>query len=73
MAKCSICGKGPRTGNNVSHANNKTKRRWLPNIQKIRVDWEGQPRMMNVCTRCLSATKVVKVARGRHAASMQSV
>jgi large subunit ribosomal protein L28 len=32
--RCDITGKGVRTGNNVSHANNKTKRRYLPNIQR---------------------------------------
>ena len=38
MAKvCQICGKGPVTGNNVSHAHNKTKRRFLPNIQKKKI------------------------------------
>jgi large subunit ribosomal protein L28 len=34
--KCMITGKGPLVGNNVSHANNKTKRRWLPNLQSKR-------------------------------------
>lgn len=33
---CEVTGKGPMTGNNVSHANNKTKRRFLPNLQKKR-------------------------------------
>ncbi|MEO2158847.1 MAG: 50S ribosomal protein L28, partial [bacterium] len=32
---CYVCGKGPRTGNNVSHANNRTRRRWLPNLQRV--------------------------------------
>ncbi|MEN8200732.1 MAG: 50S ribosomal protein L28, partial [Thermodesulfobacteriota bacterium] len=37
MAKvCQICGKGPATGNNVSHAHNKTRRRWLPNLKRVR-------------------------------------
>ena len=35
MRHCSVCGKGPSVGNNVSHANNKTKRRWNPNLQKV--------------------------------------
>ena len=35
-AQCEICGKGPATGNNVSHANNKTRRRFLPNLQRVR-------------------------------------
>lgn len=35
--RCAITGKGPKTGNNVSHANNKTKRRQNPNLQKKRI------------------------------------
>ena len=35
--RCDICGKGPITGHNISHAHNRSKRRWLPNLQKIRV------------------------------------
>jgi len=38
--RCSISGKGPMTGNNVSHANNKTKRRFLPNLRTVRVTLE---------------------------------
>jgi large subunit ribosomal protein L28 len=33
---CDICGKGPRFGHHVSHANNKTNRRWYPNLQRVR-------------------------------------
>jgi large subunit ribosomal protein L28 len=32
---CELTGKGPMSGNNVSHANNKTKRRWLPNLNDV--------------------------------------
>lgn len=35
--KCAITGKGPQTGHNVSHANNKTKRRFLPNLRTVRI------------------------------------
>ncbi|HUX93703.1 MAG TPA: 50S ribosomal protein L28 [Ignavibacteriaceae bacterium] len=35
--KCQLTGKGPITGNSVSHAHNRTKRRFLPNLQKKRV------------------------------------
>lgn len=38
--KCAITGKGPMSGNNVSHANNKTKRRFLPNLRTVRVTLE---------------------------------
>ncbi len=38
MAKrCEVCGKAPQFGNNVSHANNRTRRRFNPNLQSIRV------------------------------------
>ena len=35
--KCQVCGKTPGNGNRVSHANNKTKRRWMPNLQTVRI------------------------------------
>ncbi len=58
---CYTCGKLPSTGNNVSHANNKTKRRWLPNLQTVKiVDREGVRRRVRVCTRCISAGKIEK-------------
>jgi large subunit ribosomal protein L28 len=50
---CEICGKGPGVGHNVSHAHNKTKRRWYPNLQTVRVNRGGQTKRMKVCTRCL--------------------
>ena len=63
MAKvCEICGKRPSVGNNVSHANNKTKRRWNPNLQKIRVVHEGRVKRMNVCTRCIKSGRITKAA-----------
>ena len=58
---CYICGKRPATGNNVSHAHNKTRRRWLPNLQTVKiVDESGQRRRVRVCTRCISAGLVMK-------------
>jgi large subunit ribosomal protein L28 len=58
---CYVCGKGPGTGNNVSHANNKTRRRWLPNLQSAKIiDREGNRRRVKVCTSCISAGKIVK-------------
>ncbi len=58
--KCDICGKGALVGNNVSHANNKTKKRSLPNLQTIRAIVDGSPKKVRTCTRCLKAGKVVK-------------
>ncbi|MDD4951049.1 MAG: 50S ribosomal protein L28 [Desulfovibrionaceae bacterium] len=58
---CDICGKGPQSGNNVSHANNKTKRRFLPNLQKVRMQFpSGEVRQIRACTRCIRSGKVVK-------------
>lgn len=58
---CSVCGKGPGTGNNVSHANNKTRRRWLPNLQTAKIiDANGERRRVRVCTSCISAGKITK-------------
>ncbi len=64
MAKrCDICGKGPQFGNNVSHANNKTRRRFNPNLQKIRVqESNGAVQRKKVCTRCIKSGKITKVA-----------
>ncbi|TYP00083.1 LSU ribosomal protein L28P [Geothermobacter ehrlichii] len=62
MAKvCEVCGKKPTTGNNVSHAHNKTRKIWYPNLQKVRaVQNNGQVRSMKVCTRCIRSGAVVK-------------
>ncbi len=58
--RCDVCDKGVMYGNNVSHANNKTRRRWEPNLKKLRVIYEGAIRTMKVCTRCLKGGKVAK-------------
>ncbi len=57
-ATCDVCAKGPSFGHNVSHSNVKTKRRWNPNIQRVRVVVDGTPQRLNVCTSCLKAGKV---------------
>ena len=60
--RCDICGKGPMVGNNVSHANNRTKRRFMPNLQKVRGVKNGRVTRMLVCTRCIRSGKVQKPA-----------
>lgn len=60
---CDICGKGPTSGNNVSHANNKTRRRWQPNLQRVRALVDGKPKRIRVCTSCLRSGKVIKAPR----------
>jgi len=63
MAKrCDICGKGPVSGNIVSHSHKKTRRRWLPNLQRVRVLSEGRVMHQKVCTKCIKSGKVTKVA-----------
>ena len=64
MAKrCEVCGKGPQFGNNVSHANNRTRRRFDPNLQSIRVQRPGGgAQRMKVCTTCIKGGKVQKAA-----------
>ncbi|GAB6057054.1 50S ribosomal protein L28 [Desulfonatronum parangueonense] len=58
---CDICGKRPHTGNNVSHANNKTKRRFLPNLQQVRAEMpSGETKRLKVCTRCIRSEAVTK-------------
>jgi len=59
---CEICGKGPTTGNKVSHANNRTRRRWKPNLQLVRAKIGGGVRRLLVCTRCIRSGKVMKAA-----------
>jgi large subunit ribosomal protein L28 len=60
--RCEVCGKGPQFGNRVSHANNRTHRRFDPNIQSVRAVVDGRAKRIKVCTRCLKAGKVTKAA-----------
>ena len=65
MAKCFVCGKQRMAGQNVSHANNVTKRVFNPNLQNVRAQVDGRPKMVKVCTRCIRSGKVTKSVRGR--------
>jgi len=61
MAKiCLVCGKGPSFGHNRSHSMVATKRRFDPNLQRVRVLVNGVAKRVYVCTRCLKAGKVQK-------------
>jgi len=57
---CEICGKGPSWGMSVSHSHRRTKRRWNPNIQRVRAVHNGGTKRINVCTSCIRAGKIVK-------------
>ena len=59
---CTVCGKGPITGHNVSHANNRTKRRWYPNLQTVRIMVKGSPKRVRACTRCIRSGRVEKAS-----------
>jgi large subunit ribosomal protein L28 len=62
--KCYVCHKGVAFGNNVSHANNKTRRVWKPNLQVARILVDGRIEKIKVCTRCLHAGKIQRAPRG---------
>jgi large subunit ribosomal protein L28 len=57
---CEVCGKRSSVGNNVSHANNRTKRLWRPNLQRVHANLNGTIRRILVCTRCLRSGRVAK-------------
>ena len=61
--ECAICGKKPMVGNNVSHAHNLNKRRFNPNLQRVRaVIKPGCVRKIDLCTSCIKAGKVIKAS-----------
>ncbi len=57
---CELCGKKPMVGANVSHAHNVTKRRFNPNLQRVRAMHNGRIKRMMVCTKCIKAGHMVK-------------
>jgi large subunit ribosomal protein L28 len=68
MAKvCSVCGKGRQVGYQISHAHNKTKKVWKPNIQKVKSISGGTVRKVYVCTRCIRSGFVQKPSTVRPA------
>ena len=57
--RCEICGKGPLSGNKISHAHNVTGRVFLPNLHSLRViNADNVVSRVKVCTKCLKAGKV---------------
>jgi large subunit ribosomal protein L28 len=57
---CDICGKNPVSGNRISHAHNVTRRRWKPNLRRVKATVNGTPQTLLACTRCIRSGKVVK-------------
>ena len=58
---CELCAKKPSFGMSVSHSHVRTKRRWNPNVQKVRALVDGSPKRLHVCTSCIKAGRVTKV------------
>jgi large subunit ribosomal protein L28 len=56
--KCAVCGKGVTVGMNMSHSHIRTKRTWMPNLQRVKAIIDGSPRRILVCTRCLRSGKI---------------
>lgn len=59
---CEICGKKPLVGSNISHAHNITKRRFNPNLQRVRAIRNGRVKRISVCTNCIKSDRVVKAS-----------
>ena len=57
---CEICGKGKQIGYNVSHANNKTKKEWMPNLQTVKIVKDGTTKRVKVCTKCIKKGNLQK-------------
>jgi large subunit ribosomal protein L28 len=70
MFECAICGKAPQFGQNIRHVHSgswerkaqRTKRRFLPNLQVARMATKSGVRKVRVCTKCIKAGKVVRAA-----------
>ncbi|MGQ0571284.1 MAG: 50S ribosomal protein L28 [Armatimonadota bacterium] len=58
--RCAICGKGPAAGRSLSHSHVRSLRRFLPNLQRVRVLVDGTSRRVNVCTTCLRSKRTVR-------------
>ena len=65
---CAICGKQRSVGHNVSHANNKSKRLWRPNLQRVHAQVGGGNSRILACTRCIRSGRVAKATVATHAA-----
>lgn len=57
---CEICGKKPMVGSRISHAHNVNKRRFNPNLQRVRAVVPGRKKTLVVCTACLKSGRVQK-------------
>jgi len=70
--ECEVTGKGPMVGNNVSHANNKTKRRFLPNLQYRRFWVESENRWVRMRISAAALRLIDKVGIDQVLAGMRA-
>jgi large subunit ribosomal protein L28 len=70
---CDFCEKGPITGHSVSHANNRTKTRWLPNLHRVKAVLNGTTQTVRSCTRCIRSGKIVRPVKRTWKAPVASV
>ncbi|MCJ7581874.1 MAG: 50S ribosomal protein L28 [Candidatus Aminicenantes bacterium] len=57
---CKICGKGPIFGNSVSHSHKASKKKWKPNLQRVKAKIGAEVKHIWACTRCIRSGKVIK-------------
>ncbi|MDR3139938.1 MAG: 50S ribosomal protein L28 [Treponema sp.] len=69
---CDICGKHTVTGNSVSHAKNRTRRTWKPNLVKVKTEIGGSTITLKICTRCLKSDFITKKVRGVRSARVEN-
>jgi large subunit ribosomal protein L28 len=60
--ECELCGKKPSYGNTISHAHNVRRRRWNPNLRRVKAVIKGVHKHVRVCTACIRAGRVKKAA-----------
>ena len=64
MANCEICDKSVSFGNKLSitrsHISKRSTRTWKPNLRKVKAIVNGEPKRINVCTKCLRSGKVTR-------------
>ncbi len=60
MAKCAVCGKGVTFGKKYSHSHIRTNRQWKPNVQRVKMNVNGTPQRVYICTRCLRTLKAAQ-------------
>lgn len=59
---CEVCGKKPVVGSTISHAHNVNKRRFNPNLQRVRAVIDGKTKKIQVCTSCIRSGHIIKAS-----------